>query len=217
MYDHFEDSAYDGGFDRSKWNRWDNPSIGKVVQQAGNLMITQSGQPGAVTGLAASKYTDFILDKPIFFEAKLMLDPNKHGEGHVHLSLQTTLSSGKPWWSACQIADSSFYAFDGGRAATTCNDTVYESDESTNESTNNYESTPRLVDYGSWHTMRIEIEPATMASTYYIDGQVIGLHVPVDAEQLKNSKFTFHVSVWGALSNAVVGYIDDVRIGQIAN
>ena len=53
-----------------------------------------------------------------------------------------------------------------------------------------------------------------MTFTYYIDGQMVGSHVPVDADILKKARITLAVGVWGPSSQALTGYIDDVRISQ---
>ncbi len=54
-----------------------------------------------------------------------------------------------------------------------------------------------------------------MTFTYYIDGQMVGSHVPVDADNLKKARFTMSVGVCcGPSSEALTGYIDDVRISQ---
>ena len=78
-----------------------------------------------------------------------------------------------------------------------------------------YNTGDKPVDLGTRHTFRIEVDPATMTFTYYIDGQMAGSHVPVDAEELKKARFTPSVGVWGPSSEPLTGYIDDVRIGPV--
>jgi hypothetical protein len=78
-----------------------------------------------------------------------------------------------------------------------------------------YSAEQKPVDYGMCHTFRIEIDPDTMTFTYYLDGQVIGSHVPDDAEKLKKAKFVPHMGIWNDSQEAVIGYVDDVRVGPI--
>ncbi len=78
-----------------------------------------------------------------------------------------------------------------------------------------YSTEQQSFEYGSWHTFRIEIEPATMTITYYIDGQMVGSHVPVDAEQLKKANFSLDIGIWAPSAGALTGSVDDVRIGPL--
>ena len=167
------------------------------------LIVPHGGEPERSTELTARKYFDFVVSTPTFFEAQLMLSPDKHA-GNVHLHLGTDLPVGEGWFSQCIIGDHS-----DEQAGANCWDTVWPWKEG-----RDYSSEWKQVNYGTWHTFRIEVEPSTMTFTYYMDGQMIGSHVPVDAEELKKAKFTLTIGVWGPSSEALTGYIDDVRVGQ---
>jgi hypothetical protein len=54
-----------------------------------------------------------------------------------------------------------------------------------------------------------------MTFTYYIDDQMVGSHVPSDADKLREARFTVTIGVWGPSSGEVTGHIDEVRIGQV--
>jgi hypothetical protein len=205
MYDDFNNPANNGDFDQDQWVYWSDPP-NQIAQQDGVLTIIQVDKPASDTALAPSKYPAFKPNSPILFEAKLMLDTEQHA-GHVYLSLNTTLPSGELWWSACQI-DS--YSFDSSAAAN-CHDTAWQGESP--RRTHNVKIKP--VDYGTWHKFRIELDPAMMTFTYYIDDQIVGSHIPVDAEALKNAQFALLIGIWGSSSDPLIGYIDDVRIGPI--
>jgi hypothetical protein len=202
VYDNFNNPANDGSFNQSQWRyRTDPPN--QIVQQDGILVVTQDGKPEN-TELEARKYDRVTLNSPNLFEAKLMLDPDKHA-GNVHLHLDADDVSGLgDWFSQCII---DYHSDD--QAGANCWDTAWPYQEG-----HAYSSEWKQVDYGMWHTFRIEVDPATMTFTYYMDGQMIGSHVPVYAEELKKARFTLSIGVWGPSSEALTGYIDDVRIGQ---
>ena len=58
----------------------------------------------------------------------------------------------------------------------------------------------------------VELKNNDYSFTYYIDGQLAGSHVPIDAEKLENAKYDISIGVTG---NKITGYVDDVRIGEI--
>ncbi|MBN1995388.1 MAG: NPCBM/NEW2 domain-containing protein [Anaerolineae bacterium] len=204
VYDNFNNPAHDGGFNQSLWTYWSDPP-NQIEQREGMLVITKDGKVEG-TNLALHKYEYVHLrtltsNSPTFFEAKLMLDNNKHASGNVQLHFNADLVVGDAWFAECGIGDEG-WAY--------CFDTLWPWQEE-----HSYDAEGKQVNYGEWHTFRIELDPGSMTFTYYIDGQVAGSHVPVDAEQLKNANFTVYVGVWSDSTDAIVGYIDDVRIGQV--
>ncbi len=42
----------------------------------------------------------------------------------------------------------------------------------------------------------------------------MGSFVPPNAEALKTARFIFKVGIWAESKDAVVGYVDEVRIGR---
>ena len=132
----------------------------------------------------------------IYLNSK-MLSPDKYA-GNVKLHLHADLPGGEGWFSDCNI---------DGYSGAQCFDRP-----SLQQEGHRYEVERKPVDLGTWHTFRIEVDPATMTFTYYIDSQVAGSHVPVDAEDLKKAIFTLAIGVYGW---EVTGYIEDVRVGQI--
>jgi tetratricopeptide (TPR) repeat protein len=202
VYDNFNNPANDGSFNQSQWTYWSDPP-NQIAQQDGILRVTQEREkPGQGTRLVARKYNYATLNTSTFFEARLMLSPDKHaGNVQLHLNNDADLPVGETWFSECNI-DGSGWA--------NCFDTAWSLQEEQNY--NFYDVGGKSVGYGTWHTFRIEVDPASMTFTYYIDGQMTGSHVPVDAEEIKKAKFTLAIGVYGG---EVTGYIDDVRIGQI--
>ena len=127
-----------------------------------------------------------------------MVSPDDKYDGGVGLHLFADLLGGGSWGSGCGF---------GGYYEANCSDGPWPQEEG-----HSYDTGGRPVDLGIWYTFRIEVDPATMTFTYYIDGQIFGSHVPVDAEKLKKARFTPGIGVCG---KAITGYIDDVRIGPV--
>jgi hypothetical protein len=66
------------------------------------------------------------------------------------------------------------------------------------------------------NALRIEIDPATMIITYFIDGAVVGRHKPSDADELQAKPFHFNINIWkSGVDSPVVGLVDNIRIGHI--
>ena len=161
------------------------------------MVAQRSEELGKATKLAARKYFYFTLNTPTFFEAKLKLNPDKHS-GNVQLHIDADLPEGENWFSECGL-----YSYNQQtRAWARCWDTAWPWQEGYE-----YSIEGESVDYGTWHTFRIEVDPASMTFTYYVDDQMAGSHIPVDAEELKKAKFTLAIGVYG---ETLIGYIDDV-------
>lgn len=208
VYDNFNNPANDGSFNQSRWeiSQW-SELPNQITQQNGLLIVARKPKPNSGASLNAIKYIDFMPDTPIFIEARLMLESSKPPESHISFSLNTNLP--KPG-NAEQFTDCLLKG-DGSQDQVwlACNNYIGQAE---------YENgfiEGQFVDYGTWHTVRIEVNPATMTFTYYIDGQMIGSYVPVNVEELKQAKFTVSVVIWGETAEAIKGYIDDVRIGSI--
>jgi len=78
-----------------------------------------------------------------------------------------------------------------------------------------YRQDGKLVNFTTWHTVRIEVEPSTMTLTYYIDGQEIHSFIPKNSEQLKSERFNLQIGIVSDGRNSLTGYIDDISVGQI--
>jgi len=204
VYDNFNNPVDEGSYNKGLWRPWgwwgqEGQVAYQVAQQNGVLIVTQEGEePGPCIRLGARKYDSFTLNAPTFLEASLMLGPDKFA-GDVRLQLHADLPGGKWWHSVCNIH---------GYGGANCYD-----GPSPKEEGHWYDVGSKPVDLGTWHTFRIEVDPATMTFTYYVDSQMGGSNVPVDAEKLKKAIFQ---PVIGVCGSEVTGYIDDVRIGQTA-
>lgn len=190
VYDDFEDPAFDGAYDQARWRR-DEALPADLSQQEGVLVITLDSAPEENTFLVAREYDYVQLTTPTAFEAKLRLDP-AHSAGAVTLALDVEISEDEWWWTDCSVGEEGVgcYAEPG------------------------YDARGMPADPELGHTLRIDVDPAAMRFTYSIDGRQVGSFVPPNAEALKTARFSLKVGVWADSKDAVVGYVDKVRIGR---
>jgi hypothetical protein len=193
LYDDFNNPAYDGGYNQTQWRRSDS-NIGNFSQKDGRLIITQEGLPGEDAKLVSREYDRVLLSTPTSFEAKLQLDP-EHNAGSTFLALQFELVPDEEyWWTDCSIDPGWIHC-------------ATESD---------YHSDGIPPEYGQWHTLRIDVDPATMELTYYIDGRSVGSTIPPNPDDFKAAGVILYLGTWAEGEETVVGYFDEVRIGPMA-
>jgi Tol biopolymer transport system component len=202
VYDDFNNPAYEGSYNKVLWELWADQD--QVAQRDGAMVFTQEGKPNQGATLAASEYLEFSLDRPTFFEARLMLSPDANA-GNVQLHLHTELAPGEIWYAECDIDHWE------GKVQAGCFDEAIHHGQV--DSTHGSESVP--VQLGSWHTLRMEVDPATMTFNYFVDGQFVGSHIPSEADRLKKAKFTLSIGIYTPSADALTGYVDDVRIGPL--
>jgi hypothetical protein len=196
LYDDFNDPAFDGSFNRGQWSSFGESNVGQIIQEDGSLTMSRGGKSESGVGLVALEYRRKPIQTPTFYEARFMVD--KPQDGHVYSFLGSNLPSED--YTDCTLG------YGDERAKIECG---YFHNEETM-----FWTEARFVDFGTWHTVRIEIDPEPMAFTYYIDGQDAGAYVPPNTEELKQeAEFQFDIGVWGASTEEVTAYIDEVRVG----
>ncbi len=190
VYDDFEDPAFDGAYDQARWRR-DEVLPADFSQEEGRLVITLDSAPEENTFLVAREYDYEPLAAPTAFEAKLRLDP-AHNAGAATLALDVEVSEDEWWWTDCSV-DRDWVGCYGEPG---------------------YETKGMPADPDLGHTLRIDVDTATMRFTYSIDGRQMGSFVPPNAEALKTARFFLKIGVWAESAQPVVGYVDEVRIGR---
>jgi GH35 family endo-1,4-beta-xylanase len=207
MVDDFGNNAYDGSFDPSKWNLSSFPDtlIEPVAfQQAGRLGIALGGTStyGSVN-LNANNFGNFTLNAANAFEAQLAICPAS-STGQISIAVQSNLQAGG-WTAGCTVNRYS------SRYRELCSDSIWPLQDG-----HSFSTPWQTIDAGTWHALRIEIDPATMIITYFIDGTVVGRHKPSDADELQAKPFHFNINIWkSGVDSPVVGLVDNVRIGHI--
>ncbi|MCJ7434489.1 MAG: protein kinase, partial [Anaerolineales bacterium] len=205
LYDDFSNPAYDGKFDQSRWvvNLAD-----EAAQQNGILVLRQKGKENQALRAEMARYANRNLSKPMFFQADFSLAEAAHA-GVVSIMVEASRPEDRPYM---QEVHCGLNATSGASLANmNCFDRWNMGPETFDDQ---YDVPSRYVDFDSWHTVRIEIDPATMTFTYYLDGERAGAHTPTRAETLKNfADFTFLIEVHTSTSEEFIGYVDNVRLG----
>jgi hypothetical protein len=144
-------------------------------------------------------YKDMTLQSPIFFEAKLKLDPEQNAGnvlmgpccGKLDMNCMVAPCDNSHQVASCWLTwnDSQFAAFPPVK---------------------------KMITPGSWHTFRIEFDPGARVFTFFMDGERIGAYT-ADAAQLQGALPTFALRAHNDHDSptAVKGYFDDVRIGPL--
>lgn len=208
LYDDFSNPAYDGKFDQSRWviNFAD-----EAAQQNGALVLKQKGKENQALRLELAKYANRSLSKPMFFQADLSVSAEAHA-GAVTIMVETSRPEDRPYM---QEVHCGLNATSGASLANLFCFDRWNMGSATFEDTYNIPS--RYVDFGSWHTVRVEIDPATMTFTYYLDGERAGAHTLARAEILKNvASYIFLIEVHTPSAEEFIGYVDNVRVGAFA-
>jgi hypothetical protein len=197
LYDPFENPLYDGSYNQSLWSAF-NQEYGKIGQHGGELIISRVEKSDHEIGLTAKSYDEFTIDRPLFFEARLKAE--KAPSSYVMMTLHSGLST--------EDLSDCFIESGEKRALIMCSHNSI--------GTEHYESDFIHVDYGTWHTVRIETDPILMNFTYYIDGEKVGSFIPKNAKQLRKTTFHFYISLLGESPGKLSGYFDDIRIGDVS-
>ena len=115
-------------------------------------------------------------------------------------------TNGHTWFAHCSLGANASMS----QASFGCSVFISQGNSYSSE----YETSGVSVDYNTWHTARIEIDPNTANVRFYLDNTLIGSHIPTDATALLASdQVQLRITVWGAdSSSSATRYVDDVRI-----
>ena len=142
LYDNFNNTAYDGKFDTSKWAFERHDPDGSAIQQNGVLVFTQSGIDKAQI-LRANQYSPLKLKDSVVFEANL--NSEMTSDGQVALRLSGAVNAACALHSMPNTVTAQCWTQTAGPA--------FE------------------VAHQTWHTVRIEVDLDTNTLTFYIDGK----------------------------------------------
>lgn len=208
IYDRFDTPAYDGAFNPLLWSRSSADASVLFRQQSGALVVTN-------TPSANPSSENLDMQRPRLrrwqqvqqIQARLKISSDRSGGwSPVQLSTWTEEINGHAWFVSCTLSGSGT----SSRASFRCSIFIREGNNYPNEY-----STPSVsVDYESWHTVRIEMNPNTANLRFYLDNTLIGSHTPNDAAALLAAdQLQVAITVWGAEANSsATRYVDDVRI-----
>ena len=214
-YDDFNSPKFDGSYNEDLWSR--SNSAGLIEQRNGILEISyayESGSDGPGLDLIPKNLS--FRGVNFLVEGKLMLSERKipnqgSGDKHlggIHLGVQTGLTRDRTWLAHC-IIDHSQTA---KKPVMECQIISYG--EGISGIKVEYETKYETIEYGDWHTVRVEIDTEAKVH-FFIDGQEVGSHTPKDAVELRNATFRPLISLYNEIDIPTVGYVDDIRLGNL--
>jgi hypothetical protein len=201
VYDDFNNSEYDGRYNEGVWLNYVSPPD-EAVQENGVLALRLENTDSDEIVLVSKHYNNKKISYPISFEADLRLQsfdiPNvEDSKGVVAITIDT--DDTVDWYTECGIVGTS-----------------YVPEPYVGCFANNYGTDYPNVYLDTWQTFRIEIDPATMGITYYLNNQQIGVHTPTSVDRIKNAALTFMIKAWRNTPGPgeVIGYVDNVKISN---
>lgn len=208
IYDRFDNPAYDGAFNPLLWSPSNNDMLVQFRQQSGALVVTN-------TPSANPTGESLMVNRPRFrrwqqvqrIQARLKVSSDRSGNwSPVGIVTYADEINGHTWFASCTLGGSA----NSSQASFSCGIFIHQGNSYPSE----YWTPEVLVDYGSWHTARIETDPYTANVRFYLDNTLIGSHTPTDAAALVgNDQLQVAITVWGAEANSsATRYVDDVRI-----
>jgi hypothetical protein len=199
LYDSFDNPAYDGKYNASLWSCGGCAVVsGSVIQNDDSLRLEINNGEVALDSLSL-----WPSNNVGYIQGRMKLQSTD--SGGVNMILRATLAL-HAWQTSCYIQGSQFSAAQaeyGCDVYTVDNDRQYKYEYVT-------ESFP--VNYGDWHTARIELTPNTFELRFYLDGKLIGQHTPVDADEVKTKSLR---ASFGAYTDThLIAHIDDAWVEQ---
>jgi hypothetical protein len=201
VYDSFDKSTYDGSYDQSKWEICGSDPGSKVIQENGILSMTHAGSSTGLkaTSLCALKYQGVKISVPTYFEASLMFPDKQMGILSINLGILGTSDS-----SGTGCFHHYLYTTIDYQTMLHCNFVAQGV---------NWISRIKDVIPGTWHTVRIEVWPGSGDFVYYLDGLRYDTYHA--GSNFSQTKFSLLLQMAAESKHDVIGYIDNVKIGQI--
>ncbi len=210
LYDDFNDPDFNGYYHPLKWPAlWGDTPLFSVKQLGGALQITNTATTPANRGVALP-LAPFgrALSQVRVFQARLRLDSGTSGT-NAYIQIGSDNIAGKVWWAQCSLG-----AYGGSPPMLWCDVTTFDGTNYTTEYGAPWPAWPNTLNFDQWYLARITVDPNTAQICFYLDGNLVGCHVPSNATALKTaSNLVPRVGSWNSNANATgVRRIDDVAI-----
>jgi len=200
LSDNFDNSAYDGKYDTSLWT-CDICAFEPQLVTQNDSSLRLDGKNGKGGGLVAIKTWHASQVSYAQWRMKLQNTDN----GGIILFFNTDIASGI-WSTNCFMQRSNLSTT---QATFACSSDINASGQGTAE----YSTQSIAVNYDEWHTIKMELIPETFKIRYFLDDQLIGENIPVNADELKNKVLRFAFGVY--TDTNITGYIDDVIVQPV--
>ncbi len=196
--DDFQDSGFDGTYNHVKWkcpNGYCQPEY--IRQENGTLLlINSSTRQGTAHTLEVEEFWKFSEIDAV--EADVMISEFS-GESTSEIILQLNVQNGNlDWYTSCNAGGDDRGGYFNCRVRTDGND--------------DYVSKLTSIQVGRWYKMRIELDKATMAFSYFLDGEKIGSYQPEEAQRIAASDLRVTMATYSNGKNEFSGYVDNLLI-----
>jgi serine/threonine protein kinase len=192
LYDDFSESDYDGSYDQRKWGFEPNTAI----QSQGHLLLFSKGS--MVRGELPVSARNGI-------SATLCVTEFRGNNFSVLVKFFARLNYS--WQYACSVTSSK----DG-------NGFSCDSMDSRKSLTDSVHVTSNIpINKGQWYRVDIEIDPATGNIRSYLDGQLIDVYIPDNAQDILGTNVAFTVDTWAGTASTGIALVDNVRLGIPTN
>jgi len=192
LYDGFDDPAHNGKYNTNLWF-CGGCAYASVTQIDDAVRLEVAN--GVVALNSQSVWSSDNID---YMQGRIKLQDAVNGG--VNVILRANLTS-YDWETSCFIQ-----SIPELRAEYGCDVYTYVNGRTKAE----YVTESLPVNLGDWHTARIELTSDTLELRFYLDGQLIGEHVPVDAKELQNA--FLRVSLGSYTDTHLVAHVDDVLV-----
>lgn len=207
IYDSFDNPAFNGVWNPLLWS-WAGENPFHAAQQNGALVLW-NGAPSPPGGGAQLQTRQRLLRSPQqtwYIAGRMKISDDRLG-GHSSVQLKVHAFVNNHGWTAlCGLNGSQ----GNQNADFSCGILVPEGTGWRME----YQTASVSVPYNTWHVARIEIVPTTAQLRFYLNGAMIGSHVPSDAAALAvATSLSASLDLWNGDANAAsTRYVDDVRM-----
>ncbi len=201
-YDNFDNPEFDGSFNAAIWVQDDSLSAEALAahQEDGRLVLDN---------VPLRKDTERVLRFPDtwtqenfdFIEGKLQIGDDATGDLSI-VKIQL-FSSDWEWWAEVRLT-----------ADPNAADPWFACDVNIDHTLEILKEIP--IEYNTWYATRIEVDWDTESLNYYLDDQLKCIY-PLPAGMLEDTHFAGLVGIWQPANASVTAYIDDVRVGYLAD
>jgi hypothetical protein len=202
VYDYFNSDHFDTSLWRSV--RYGSTRATSIEQNRGRLELKYTGN--GEFGIAPIKVTNAKIIEPIFYEARIYLEPSTSPTG-TQMFIEIGIEDS---WTACFISNSG-----NEKQHIGCSGAYFGIDFTNKIDIKNLNP--------SWHVLRIEFWPKSFEIALFIDGMLKGTLLGNDFSKAQEVFEQKYPSVIGVNMNnfidsvSPVGYVDYVRSGKVAD
>jgi serine/threonine protein kinase len=204
VFDDFNDPAYDGTFDRVRWEM--RGGCKDASQTSGVYLFNPqyTADDNCVHVARYQGYTLHDLRNISRYEANVWLaDDFSYGTATQEIQYLTIEMPGNAYWVICGII------VDAKNISTFFDIRDYGQ---LKEAEYHIE---KPAEANRWYNIRMEIDPDTMEMRCLVDNVLLGSHIPLDADLLRKARFELSFSAARFPYTTGTTAIDDIRISKL--